>query len=334
MTDSESGAERLLDAVIIGAGPTGLATSIECRRRDVSHLVFDKGSLVDSIRRFPVDMVFFTTPELLEIGGLPFVCAREKPVRLEALKYYRRVAAHHRLPLRLYECVERVTRDGDTFRIDSRTRDGEERFCRARAVVLAMGYYDHPNLLGIPGEELPKTSHYFVEAHPYFGHEVAVIGGGNSAAETALELFRAGVRVTLIHREDRLSRHLKYWVRPDIENRIERHEIQAHFETTVEAIRPRTLELRRKAGSRFEIPNDFVLAMTGYHPDEAFLASMGIDLDPATGRASHDAETFETNVPGIYVAGAVGSGRETNRIFIENGRSHGVRIAAHLASRR
>jgi len=171
-----------------------------------------------------------------------------------------------------------------------------------------------------------------VEPHPYFGHEVAVIGGANSAAETALELFRAGVRVTLLHRDAVLSRHIKYWVRPDIQNRIDRGEIRSHFETTVEAILPDRLRLRRADGSRFEIANDFVLAMTGYHPDYAFLESMGIRLDPATRKAEHDPDTFETNVPGIHVAGAVGCGGETNRVFIENGRFHGRRIAEHIAT--
>jgi thioredoxin reductase (NADPH) len=324
----------MLDVAIIGGGPAGLATAIECGRKRLSHVVLEKGALVESIRRFPVNMVFFTTPDLLEIGELPLTCLGEKPTRLESLKYYRRVASHYRIPLRLYERVRAVSRVNGGFELETSYelgRDGAPAPLRARTLVLACGYYDNPNLLGVPGEDLPKVSHYFTESHPYFGLETAVIGGANSAAECALDLFRSGVSVTLIHRGPALSTHIKYWVRPDILNRIERGEVKALLETEVVAIRRERLELRRKTGERFAIANDAVLALTGYRPDYAFLSSMGIAIDAASGKPSVDPDTCETNVPGIYLAGGIVAGRETNKIFIENGRFHGKKIVERLA---
>lgn len=322
-----------LDVAVIGAGPAGLATAIECRRHDLSYAVLDKGTLVDSIRRFPINMAFFTTPELLEIGDMPLVTPHEKPTRIEALKYYRRVTEHYQLCLHPYEAVDGVERNKDAFVLHTRPRIGPPRTYRAENVVVATGYYDNPNLLGIPGEELPKVSHYYREAHLYFGMDVAVIGGANSAAETALELFRSGVQVTLIHRKETLSTHIKYWVRPDILNRIERKEIPALFGTEVEEICPDKLRLKKGGGERFEIANDFVLALTGYHPDFPFLESMGISIDPVNGEPEHDPDTMETNIPGLYVAGGIAAGREANKIFIENGRLHGAKIVRHITSR-
>jgi thioredoxin reductase (NADPH) len=325
----------MLDVAIIGGGPAGLATAIECGRKGLSHVVIEKGALVDSILRFPVNMVFFTTPELLEIGELPLICAGEKPTRLESLKYYRRVAAHYRIPLRLYERVLEVRRVEGGFELETRYERGQPGApppVRARKLVVACGYYDNPNHLGVPGEDLPKVSHYFTEPHPYFGLEVAVIGGANSAAECALELYRSGVSATLIHRGAELSTHIKYWVRPDILNRIERREVKAFLETEVVAIHPGRLELRKKSGGTFEIANDAVLALTGYHPHYSFLSSMGIGVDSGSGKPVVDPETCETNVPGIYLAGGIVAGRETNKIFIENGRFHGKKIVEHLTS--
>jgi thioredoxin reductase (NADPH) len=322
-----------LDVAIVGGGPAGLAAAIECGKKGLSHVVVEKGALVDAIRRFPVNMVFFTTPDLLEIGNLPLTTSREKPTRFEALKYYRRVASHYRIPLRLYERVLEVKSVNGHFELSSayeRARAGEPGRISARKVVVATGYYDNPNPLGVPGEDLEKVSHYYTEAHPYFGLDVAVVGGANSAAECALDLFRSGVRVTLIHRGAELSTHIKYWVRPDILNRIERGEVKAHLETEVEEILPERLRLRKRSGERFEIANDAVLALTGYHPDYPFLESMGIAIDRTSGKPQADPDTCETNVPGIYLAGGIVAGRETNRIFIENGRFHGEKIARHL----
>ena len=324
-----------VDVAIVGGGPSGLATAIECRKRGLSHVVIEKGTLVEGIRRFPQGMVFFTTPELLEIGELPFVCLREKPTRLEALKYYRRVAEHYELSLRLFEKVERVERENGAFTIETsfqRGQDGSPAPMSAQKVVIAVGYYDNPNRLGVPGEDLPKVSHYFTEAHDYYGMDVAVIGGGNSAAITALDLYRTGIKVRLIHRDADVSTHIKYWIRPDIKNRIDRGEIETHLETEVTHIHPDRLELRRRNGERFELPNDAVLALTGYQPDYAFLRSMGVVIDEETRKPLTDPETCETNVPGLYLAGGIVAGRDTNKIFIENGRFHGQKIVEHIAA--
>jgi len=324
-----------VDVAIIGGGPSGLATGIECTKKGLSHAVVEKGSLVDALRRFPINMVFFTTPDLLEIGELPLVCAREKPTRLEALKYYRRAAEYYRLSMKLYERVDSVRRVNGGFELRSTFQRGQigapDRLTAGKLVV-ATGYYDNPNLLGIPGEDLPKVSHYYTEAHSYYGLEVAVIGGANSAAETALDLYRSGVNVRLIHRDRELSTHIKYWVRPDISNRIARGEVEAHFETEVKEILADKLILEKKGGERFEIPNDAVLALIGYRPDYTFLESMGIEIDPESGKPHTDPETCETNVPGIYLAGGIVAGRQTNKIFIENGRFHGQKIIRHVCS--
>ena len=324
-----------IDVAIIGGGPSGLAAAIECTKNDLSYVVIEKGSIVDAIRRFPINMVFFTTPNLLEIGELPLVCSREKPTRLEALKYYRRAAEFYRLRTKLYARVDAVRRINGHFQVESsfmRGQVGTPEPITAKKLVVATGYYDNPNYLGIPGEDLPKASHYYVEAHPYYGLDVAVIGGGNSAAETALDLFRSGVKVRLIHRNKEMSTHIKYWVRPDINNRISRGEIEAHLETEVEAILPDKLELKNKKGERYTIPNDAVLALTGYRPNYTFLESMGITIDNESGKPHTDPETCETNVSGIYLAGGIVAGRQTNKIFIENGRFHGQKIVKHLSS--
>jgi thioredoxin reductase (NADPH) len=325
-----------VDVAIIGGGPSGLAAAIECTKKGLSHVVVEKGSLVDAIRRFPMNMVFFTTPDLLEIGELPLVCAREKPTRLEALKYYRRVSEFYRLKVKLYEKVDAVRAVKGHFELKSSYQRGQvvsPEALTARRLVVANGYYDNPNYLGIPGENLPKVSHYYTEAHPYYGLDVAVIGGGNSAAETVLDLYRSGVKVRLIHRGSDVSTHIKYWVRPDIKNRIDRKEVEAHLETRVVEILPDKLVLEKKGGEKLEIPNDAVLALTGYHPDYAFLESMGIHIDAESGKPQTDPETCETNVSGIYLAGGIVAGRETNKIFIENGRFHGQKIIKHVAGK-
>lgn len=321
-----------IPVIVVGAGPTGLACAIELKRAGVEALVLEKGCLLNSIYNYPTHMTFFTTPELLEIGDIPFPCAGEKPTRLEALKYYRGVARHYELKIHQYERVEEIQGvDGD-FRVLTADLWGRCHVYQASKVVLATGYYDRPNLLNVPGEELPKVSHYYKEPHPYCGMDVAVIGGRNSAAIASLELYRAGARVTLIHRGATLSDHIKYWIRPDLENRIRNGEIRAYFRSRVVEILPREIVVQTPEGV-IRLENDFVLAMTGYHPDTEFLASLGILFDPATGRPRTNPETLESDRPGIYLAGVVVAGMHTNEIFIENGRFHAHRIARDIAAR-
>ncbi len=320
------------DVVVVGAGPTGLSCGIECERSDLSFAVFDKGCVVQSIADYPVEMTFFTTPELLEIGDIPMTSLREKPTRIEALKYYRKVADYCRLHVHQYEPVTQIEgADGD-FLARTVTLHGEERQYRARKVVLATGYYGQPNLLGVPGEELPKVSHYYREAHPYHDTNVAVIGGRNSAAIATLELYRSGARVTLIHHGPRLSDSIKYWIRPDLENRIKNGEVRALFSSRVTEIRDKCIRVETPAGDEW-LDNDFVLAMTGYHPDFAFLRSVGITIDAVSGRPVCDPETYQSQVAGVYLAGVLVAGVHTNEIFIENGRFHGKRIVADIARR-
>lgn len=326
-----------VEVAIVGAGPSGLATAIECQRQGLSYRIIEKGGLVDSIRRFPVHMVFFTTPELLEIGGLPLVCHREKPSRYEALLYYRKVAQHFDLRPQLFTRVVRVDSGGGVFTLhlaSERQGIADPAPVRARNLVLAVGYFDNPNRLGVPGEDLDKVSHRFVETHPYFGSRVAVVGGGNSAAETALELYRAGVEVTLIHRGETMSPHLKYWVRPDIENRLERREIAGRLGSVVTEIRHGSVVVRGPRGEVEEIGNDFVLPLIGYRPDYRFLESLGVRSEGPDRTPLTDPETFATEVPGLYLAGGVVAGERTNRIFIENGRFHGEAIVRHLCRER
>jgi thioredoxin reductase (NADPH) len=320
------------DVVIVGAGPAGLATAIAAHRADLDYEVLEKGVLVNSIFHFPHGMVFFTTPELLEIGGLPFVTPYEKPTRVEALKYYRRVVDTYALRVRLGEEVLGIAPREDALLLQTRSARGEPGETEARAVVLATGYYDHPNRLDIPGEDLPHVAHYYDEPHPFFGRRVVVVGGKNSAAIAALELFRTGARVTLVHRRPELSGSIKYWIRPDIENRIREGSIAARFETRVVEIRARSVVLEGPGGSD-EVPADAVFLLTGYHPDVDLLRRAGVRVDPETLKPEHDPHTLETNVPGLFVAGAIVSGRETNRIFIENGRFHGEAIAAAVMRR-
>ncbi len=323
----------LYDVICIGAGPTGLATAIEAQRRGLRTLVIDKGCLCNSIFHYPTNMVFFTTPELIEIGGLPMVCAGEKPTRSEALKYYRKCAEHEGLQLRLYERVARVDTHAGTFLVHTEGRAGAPQQHRAKRIVVATGYYDLPNLLGIPGEDLPHVSHYYREAHPCWNRDVVVIGGKNSAVEAALDLFRGGARVTLIHRRGRLGSSIKYWLHPDIENRIKAGQVKALFDTVVTRIEPAGVWVqqgRDGAEERF-IQADFVFALTGYHPDFDFLRSLGVQLAPETNKPAYDPATLESNVPGLYLAGVVIGGNQTGEIFIENGRFHGQQIVRAIA---
>ncbi|HEX2491161.1 MAG TPA: YpdA family putative bacillithiol disulfide reductase [Blastocatellia bacterium] len=324
-----------LDIIIIGGGPTGLACAIEAQRAGFNYLTLEKGCVVNSLYNYPTQLVFFTTPELLEIGDLPFVCEREKPVRIEALKYYRRVVDTYRLRVNQYEKVTQVSGSDGAFMVETEsTLTGEKRSYRSRKIIVAIGYYDYSNALDIPGEDLPKVSHYYKDAHPFYDRDVAVIGGANSAAIAALDLHRHGARVTMIHRGHQLRRSIKYWILPDIENRIINGEVKAHLQTIVTEIKPSTIRIRNLVtGEDLELPNDFVFALTGYHTDNDFLRSMGIEIDPETMKPSFDHETMESNAPGIYLAGVVTAGRETGKIFIENGRFHGGQIVSAISRR-
>jgi thioredoxin reductase (NADPH) len=324
---------ELADVLVIGAGPTGLACAIDAQRAGFSVVVVDKGCLCNSLFHYPSNMTFFTTPELLEIGEMPFSSPNQKPNRNEALEYYRKVAEHYRLNVLQYHTVEGVEGlDGD-FTVRTTDRFGRKVDLRARKLIVATGYYDLPNYLGIPGEELSKVEHYYHEPHPYFGLKVLVIGGKNSAAIAALDLWRHGAHVTLVHRGAELHRHIKYWIKPDIENRIKNGEIAAYFSSTVKLIGEDSVTLDTADGE-VVLANDFVFALTGYHPDFGFLEQLGVHLDEANDRCPVcNPSTLESNVPGIYLAGVIVAGERTNEIFIENGRFHGKLIADSLRSK-
>ena len=329
MEDSES-----IDLVVVGAGPAGLAVAIAAHQAGLSYVVVEKGALVNSIFYFPRQMVFFTTPDLLEIGGLPFVTPYEKPTQAEALKYYRRVCDTYEIELALGEEVTSLQASGDGLEVRT-LRAADESFVTRRAsnVVLATGYYDNPNTLGVPGEDLPHVSHYWTEAHPFYRRHVVVVGGKNSAAIAALELYRAGASVTLVHRGERIADSVKYWIKPDIENRIKDGAVKACFSTRVVEIRPDSVVVE-KDGAHSELPADAVFLLTGYTPDVSLLREAGATLDPESLVPVHDPDTLETSVPGLFVAGALASGRFTSRIFIENGRFHGEAIVGAIVARR
>ena len=321
--------EMKTDVLVIGAGPTGLACAIEAQKIGLKVAVLDKGCLVNSLFHYPANMVFFTTPELLEIGDVPFTTAQQKPTREEALEYYRKVAEHYRLDVRQYEWVKTVVGEDGKFSITATDRAGRPHDYQAKKVIVSTGYYDLANQLHIPGEDLPKVSHYYGEPHPYYDTDVLVIGGKNSAAIASLDLWRHGARVTLVHREAQLHHHVKYWIKPDLENRIKNNEIEAYFSSFVQEIGIDHVVIQTPRGP-LRLKNDFVLALIGYHPDYDFLRSMGIELSEQQCRPVCDPVSLESNVPGIYVAGVIVAGSRTNEIFIENGRFHGQQIAADL----
>jgi thioredoxin reductase (NADPH) len=319
------------DALVIGAGPTGLSCGIELERRGVKTVLIEKGCVVNSIYHYPTNMTFFTTPELLEIGNIPMTSLNEKPNRTEALKYYRKVADHYRLNVHQYEKVDRIAGEDNAFEVFTTDRLGCPHTYGARKIVIATGYYDVPNMLGIPGEDLDKVLHYYKEGHPYYNQDVAVIGAKNSAAIAALELHWNGARVTLIHRGPSISDRVKYWIKPNIENRIKSGEIRAYFQSRVKAIQPACILVETPEGE-ISLKNDFVFALTGYRPDLEFLSSAGITLERETQRPRTNPETFESQREGIYLAGVIVAGMHTNEIFIENGRFHGEAIARSIAA--
>jgi thioredoxin reductase (NADPH) len=321
------------DLLIVGAGPSGLATAIAAKQHGLDYAIVEKGVLVNSIFNFPPLMVFFTTPELLEIGGLPLVTPYDKPTRLEGLRYYRRVVDTFGIQISFHEEVRAIEREDDGTFVVTSTGRGGTRVRHARAVVLAIGYYDRPNYLGIPGEDLPHVSHYYTDAHPYYRQRVVVVGGKNSAAEASLELFRAGAQVTLVHRRATLGDSIKYWVRPDIENRIKEGSIAARFEARVVEIRPTEVIIERH-GAQESIPAEGVFLLTGYHPDAELMRRAGIECHPESLVPTLNPETFESNVPNLFIAGGAVAGRNTGNIFIENGRFHGERIVKVITDRR
>lgn len=316
--------------LIIGAGPTGLACGIELKKRGVEALIVDKGCVVNSIYNYPTHMTFFTTPELLEIGDIPMTSLNEKPTRGEALKYYRRVAEHYELNIHQYERVESISGEDNAFAVATTDRTGTNRTYSARKIIIASGYYDIPNLLNVPGENLPKVEHYYREPHPYFNQDVLIVGAKNSAAIAALELFWTGARVTMVHRGPAIHHHVKYWIKPNIENRIKAGEVKAYFNSQVTEILPDSVRIATPEGE-VSVKNDFVFAMIGYSPDLKFLNATGIVLDPATQKPRTNAETLESDRKGVFLAGVVVAGKHTNEIFIENGRFHGRQIADAIA---
>jgi thioredoxin reductase (NADPH) len=331
----------LRDVIIVGAGPSGLSSAIAAKKTGLDYVVLEQGALVNSIYRFPPQMVFFTTPELLEIGGLPFVSPYDKPTRAEGLNYYRKVVDAYDLQIAYDEKVvaiapepeeARQTGEPTLFTVETRSIEGVRRARTARTVIVAIGYYDHPVMLNVPGEDLPHVRHFYGEPHPYYRKRVVVVGGANSAAESALEMFRAGAHVTLVHRWPELKPTIKYWVRPDIENRIKEGSIAAYFDACVTGITPHAVTVRGPAGI-VDIPAEAVFLLTGYRADTQLMVEAGVRLTEREAPV-YDADTFETNVPGLFVAGGALAGVDTGTVFIENGRFHGERIVRVISARR
>ncbi len=318
------------DVLVIGAGPTGMACAIEAQRAGFRSVLVDKGCLCNSLFHYPSHMTFFTTSELLEIGDIPFPSINAKPSRNEALEYYRKVAMFYKLDIRQYQRVEQVSGSDLNFTIRTTDPFGRTNTYATRKVVVATGYYDLPNLMNIPGEDLPKVHHYYNDPHPYYDLDVVVIGGKNSAAIAALELWRHGARVTVVYRGSAMQPHIKYWILPDIENRIKNGQITAYFNTEVTRIDPDTITIHDAAAGTRVIKNDAVFAMTGYLPDFEFLESLGIRIEGEDRCPTCDPASLESNIPGLYLAGVIVAGDRTNEIFIENGRFHGRQIADDL----
>lgn len=323
------------DVIIIGAGPCGLSAAIECQRQGLSSLIIEKNFIVHSIYLYPTSMQFFSTTALLEIGGVPFTSPNDKPFRHEALVYYRRAAEQHGLEIAAYEEALSVERNEDgSFTVHTVNKRGERQSRQAAHVVISTGYFDQPNMIGIPGEELPKVTHYFGEAHPYTGMRVTVIGGSNSAVDAALELIRVGASVDMVYRGASISDNIKPWVRPIFESMVTKGKIALHLESRVTEITPSSVIVTGHNGETSELDNDFVLAMTGFRPSRALLSSAGVLMDDELDKPSFNPSTMESNIPGLYVAGVIASGRNANEVFIETGRGHGKLIADHIVSQK
>ena len=327
-----------VDVVVVGAGPCGLAAAIDARKAGLSAVVFDRGPIVSGVASYPTYMTFFSTAERIAIGGVPFIVPTDKPTRRDALAYYRGVASHFALDVRQYEAVEELEPiDGPgasrgrpaRWLVTSRTRTGQERATRAHAVIVATGYFGRPNRLGVPGEELPHVRHGYTEGHAAWNERVVIVGGGNSAVDAALDMYRAGGHVTIVHFADALDPNLKPWVRPEIEARMREGAIGGVFGARVTEILPDAVVVMGEDGET-RVPASQVYTMTGYLPETGLLEATGVPIDPVTGVPSHDPLTMATPRPGVYLAGVIASGFQANRIFIENGRDHGAQIARHI----
>ena len=334
ITSGTESRSEILDILVVGAGPCGIAVGVAARHEGLSCALFDRGAVTQSMMEHPTYTTYFSGPEKLEIDGLPFTTAGDKPTRREALRYYRRVAGYHQLRIHQYEEVLEICPVEGGFDVATHTRGADHRY-RARNVVIATGYYDTPRPLAVPGADLPKVTHYFTEPFPYFDQDVVVIGGGNSAADAALTIWREGARVTVVHLFDELDAGVKPWVRPDIDNRIKEGSIPALWRHRVVEIREKEVVVESvDSGERQTLRNDWVLALIGYVPDPRFLRDLGVPIEPGTGIPAHDPATMETTTPGIFIAGVVAAGYDANKIFIENGKLHGPLIAGAVASRR
>ena len=321
------------DISVVGAGPCGIAVGAAAEKAGLSCVLFDKGCVTSSLVGYPYYMTFFSTAVLLEVGDVPFTIPNPKPTHQEALAYYRRVVEHWGIDVRQYQEVVDIEGGEGDYAVKTRTADGTETWYAAAAVVIATGGFQEPNVLGVVGEDLPKVRHYYHEPYPYYDQDVLVVGAGNSAVEAALEMYRNGARVTMVHFLDTIDRGVKPWVVPDITNRLERGEIGMHWGHRVAEIRLSSVVLRAdNGGSEIEIDNDFVVAMTGWRADHTPLRSLGVEIDDDTGIPTHDQATMETNVAGLYIGGVIAAGHNANKIFIENGRKHGHLIVAHRLS--
>jgi thioredoxin reductase (NADPH) len=318
-----------VDLLIVGAGPCGLAAAISAQRAGLRARVLDAGAVVSTITQYPYYVKFFSTAEKLALGGMPFLVADDKPTRREGLTYYRAVVRHFALDVRQYERVTRLEQSDRGWLVQSETIEGERQRTSARAVCVATGYFGSPNLLGVPGESLPHVTHVYREGHGAYDQDVVVVGGGNSAAEATLDLWRAGARVTLVHFGPTFDKKIKPWVLPDVENRMREGAIGARWESRVTSIEPGVVTIRGPQGEE-ELPARFVFVMTGFAPNTALLAEAGVPIDPVTGIPRHDPATLETTMPGLFIAGVVVAGFDANKVFIENGRFHGDQIVARL----
>lgn len=319
---------KTLDILIIGGGPIGLNCALEAQKNNLSYLIIEKGTIVNSLYNYPLYMRFFSTAEKLEIGEIPFISTAPKPGRQEALEYYQGIARQRNINIKLYEKVEKVSRQNNLFEIE--TTKGKY---SAKNVIISTGFYDIPNLMNIPGEDLPKVKHYYTEPYPYAKQKIVVVGSSNSAVDAALETYRKGAEVTMIIRHSEISQSVKYWVKPDIENRISEGSISAHFNSELIEIKENTIIFKNEKGEIHEIENDFVLAMTGYLPDFDFLRNSGIELQGECLNPLYNSKTMETNIPDLYLAGVVCGGKDTHLWFIENSRIHAEMIVQHILSK-